>query len=582
MNHIEINHVNLGLIGPVAGGNTGTSRHELLLSYSRSGAPTLKVVAADGCEKLLHSSYDPLQEARGLVDRFTFDGRGMVVVLGLGLGYHVEELAARFPKAELLVIEALPECEQLARRHETVDFTRGRLTCLSGLAPAAALQRVTEKQLLTGMPALALFALPAAVAAFTDYYQPLRETLAASVDLNLSGRLRQRKFREPRRRVLLFDCGYFLTREVAVALAQLGHQVERLHFTAQTPVNELLADLVTRIATFRPDFCLTINHLGFDEEGGIAQFLHSIEMPSASWFVDSPDLIIRGFGRNVSPFSALFVWDRTYLASMRQAGFEEVSYLPLASDPDTFRRFPVGTAQVSRWAAQVGFVGNSMTMPLQDKLDKIHRPLHAVTEKLARRLSKQRTSLQEVFATLETAEQQQFEGLEARERLDAEAAVTWQATLLYRRACIEQLRDFRPVIRGDQGWRTLLDADFTLAPPLDYYRELPFFYNACTVNFNATSLQMGTAVNQRLFDVPVCGGFLLTDHQEALEELFVVGEEVITYRDLAEIPDLVRFYLDNPAAREKVAGHGRERVLRQHTYRHRLQTLIETMQTRYS
>jgi len=558
-------------------------RAKLTLTDSRSGAVTLKAELPDGREKFLHSSYDPLREARDLVGRFTFDGHGMIVVLGLGLGYHVAELAARFPEAELLVIEALPECEQLARQHETVDFNQARLTCLNGLAADAALQqRVTEQQLRSGMPQLAIFELPAAVSAFPDYYRPIRENLSSSVNLNLAGRLRHRKFQGMNRRVLLFDCNYFLTREVAVALEQSGHQVERLHFSAQTPVGQLLASLVSSIATFRPDFCLTINHLGFDEEGVIAQFLCSIEMPSASWFVDSPDLIVKGFTRNVSPFSALFVWDRAYLASMRQAGYETVSYLPLGTDPASFRPFPGSLPAVSRLAAPVGFVGNSMTTPLQEKLDKIRRPLHAVIEKLARRMSRQRIALEEPCATLDVTEQGQFECLGTRERLDFEKAVTWQATLLYRQACIEQLRGFSPVIRGDRGWRMLLNADFVLRPPLDYYRELPYFYNACTVNFNATNLQMGTAVNQRLFDVPACGGFLLTDHQESLEELFNVGEEVITYRDLAEIPDLVRFYLGNPTAREKLAGRGRKRVLSQHTYRHRLQTLIETMQTRYS
>src|ERR1039457_4622270 len=163
---------------PVLSGTGETGHLRLLLENSRSSIPTLKVIARDGGVKLLHSSYDPLREARDLVDRFTFDGHGMLVVLGLGLGYHVAELAARFPEAELLVIEAIPECEQLARQHETVDFKQSRLTCLSGLAPDAALQRVTEQQLQCGMPPLTLFALPAAVAAFPDYYQPIREKLS--------------------------------------------------------------------------------------------------------------------------------------------------------------------------------------------------------------------------------------------------------------------------------------------------------------------------------------------------------------------------------------------------------------------
>ena len=88
-----------------------------------------------------------------------------------------------------------------------------------------------------------------------------------------------------------------------------------------------------------------------------------------------------------------------------------------------------------------------------------------------------------------------------------------------------------------------MNGKFRLGPQLNYYKELPFFYNACTVNFNATSIQMGKAVNQRVFDVPACGAFLLTDHQESVEGLFEVGKEVVTYKDRGEIADLARFYL---------------------------------------
>jgi spore maturation protein CgeB len=92
---------------------------------------------------------------------------------------------------------------------------------------------------------------------------------------------------------------------------------------------------------------------------------------------------------------------------------------------------------------------------------------------------------------------------------------------------------------------------------------------------------MREAVNQRVFDVPACGGFILTDHQHALEELFDVGSEVITYKERGEIRDLAAFYLKNPSARREVARRGRERVLKEHTYAARLKTIIASMKGRY-
>ncbi len=560
---------------------TDTHR-KLQLLDSRTGAATLKAIAEDECEKFIHSCYDPVREAESLVARCTCTGEGIIVVLGLGLGYHVAALAARFPTVTMIVVEALPECVPLARQVGLVDFDEERLTCLAGFNPDDALQEITERQISGGMPPLSLFTLPAAAGAFPDYYRPLQQQLEKSVSVNLAARLRYRKFRDEKRRVLLFDSGYFLTREVATALERSGCEVARLQFSADTPIGPLLARLAGTVATFRPDFCLTINHLGFDEEGIVTRFLESIELPAASWFVDSPELIVKGYGRNASPFTALFVWDTIYLDSMRRVGFDNVSYLPLGTDPELFRPLPSRAPEVARLAADVGFIGNSMTKPVKDKLSVVHPSLHGAVASLARRLSADRMPLEALFTNLASPLRQCLDALEPRERLDFEAAVTWQATLLYRQSCIARLHGFHPVIHGDNGWHTLLDDGFSIAPPLDYYRELPFFYNACTVNFNATNLQMGTAVNQRLFDVPACGGFLVTDHQESVEELFTVGKEIITYRDPTEIPDLIRYYLGHPSARDTVARRGRERVLRQHTYRHRLQALLQRMTDLYA
>ena len=145
-----------------------------------------------------------------------------------------------------------------------------------------------------------------------------------------------------------------------------------------------------------------------------------------------------------------------------------------------------------------------------------------------------------------------FEALTEKEKSVFEAAVLWRGTLLYRLSRLRALEEFRPFVRGDAGWKGLVGGKFRLGGELNYYRELPAFYNACRINFNATSVQMGTAVNQRAFDVPACGAFLLTDRQPSLEALFEAGEEVIAYGGLEEAAELTRFYLRNDAAREAV------------------------------
>jgi hypothetical protein len=62
---------------------------------SKSGPPTLAVRTADGRQVYLHSRYQPLDEARRLIDPIPVEKKMTFYVLGLGLGYHLEALFAR-------------------------------------------------------------------------------------------------------------------------------------------------------------------------------------------------------------------------------------------------------------------------------------------------------------------------------------------------------------------------------------------------------------------------------------------------------------------------------------------------------
>ncbi len=157
-----------------------------------------------------------------------------------------------------------------------------------------------------------------------------------------------------------------------------------------------------------------------------------------------------------------------------------------------------------------------------------------------------------------------------------ETLVTWHSTMTYRLECVKKLLPFRPLIAGDPGWRIILPVPgWRYLPELNYYEDLPGFYPCSAVNFNATSHQMKGAVNQRVFDVPACGGFLITDHRRQMEELFEPGKEVVVYEHPDEIEELVRRWLADEPGRRAVTEAARKRILAEHTYDHRIQTLAD-------
>jgi spore maturation protein CgeB len=267
---------------------------------------------------------------------------------------------------------------------------------------------------------------------------------------------------------------------------------------------------------------------------------------------------------------------------MESAGFEAVHYLPLATDEKIFKPLVGHRRKKGRaFACDVGFVGNSMVEPTEERLSRVDPELHPLVERLAAQYLLRRISFDEQMECMDERDRARVAALPASSRVDLEAAVLWKTTQRYRLHCVEQLSGFDLQVHGDKGWKALLNGKGRLCKPLNYYKELPPFYNHCRLNFNATNLQMGSAVNQRVFDVPACGAFLLTDHQEALGEAFEIGKEVIAFDEVEAIPDLVRFYLNNPGTRETIAAQARKRVLQEHTYKHRLNRVIEEMRSRY-
>ncbi len=395
------------------------------------------------------------------------------------------------------------------------------------------------------------------------------------------------KFRSEKPRILLLTSQYFLIGELQAACARLGVEHLLLDFGAkELDVDGFVSKMLATLTTFKPDFVLTVNHLGVDREGVLAALLDQFDIPLASWFVDNPHLILGTYQNLHGTRTAIFTWDADNLDSLHAMGFGNVFHLPLGADPTRLR--PHRTEPVEAWRAPISFVGNSM---LQKTIKRIEaaRPTTRLIESglmVARAFGESNEPCSGRFMVKNFPElRADFEGLGTPERKQAfETFITWQATLMYRLDCVLRILDFNPLIVGDPGWNELLRErkGWRYHKELSYYDDLPDFYPLSDINFNCTSQQMKGAVNQRVFDVPCCGAFLLTDYRRQMEELFEPGKEIVFYNHPDEIPGLVEIYLERPEKRREVAEAAQKRVLAEHTYDHRMARLMEIMRQTFS
>lgn len=380
--------------------------------------------------------------------------------------------------------------------------------------------------------------------------------------------------------ILLISAKHYLMGELAAGCQALGLRHDYLFLGGISSSAELEEKLRSAVDRLAPDFLLTMNHLGLDREGLVSEFCRRRELPLLSWFVDRPDLFLPQYANLHNPWLAYAVWDADAVRPLADAGFGQVFHLPLAADLGRLKFDPQTPC-----LRDVAFVGNSM---------------HAATEKCWS-LSGQ----PEASRGLWEGVAQGFAGSAARNLSDflisdmpeahalrqrcqprlapvLDSFVYWRATQDYRRRCLQELMPFAPVVAGDEHWRAVLgQGSWICAGPLRYYDELPDFYRSTGINFNTTSMQMKGALNQRVFDVPASGGFVLTDYREQLSWSFEVGREVVCYHEVGEIGDLVRHYLANPSQRLEIASRARARIEKEHSYAHRMAAICAHMKRIY-
>jgi len=74
----------------------------------------------------------------------------------------------------------------------------------------------------------------------------------------------------------------------------------------------------------------------------------------------------------------------------------------------------------------------------------------------------------------------------------------------------------------------------------------------------------------RIFEIPVQGGFELTEYVPSLEDYFNIGDEISCYRDIDEAELLIKYYLSHDKERELIKQNGVKKARNKHTFKNRI------------
>jgi spore maturation protein CgeB len=82
-------------------------------------------------------------------------------------------------------------------------------------------------------------------------------------------------------------------------------------------------------------------------------------------------------------------------------------------------------------------------------------------------------------------------------------------------------------------------------------------------------------IKGRTFEVPACGGFLLTGHADNLQDYYIDGKEIVIFKDKNDMIEKCKYYLSHEKERQAIANAGYERTIKQHSYEKRFKEIFE-------
>lgn len=295
------------------------------------------------------------------------------------------------------------------------------------------------------------------------------------------------------------------------ALKELRVGTDRLDYLENSFLQVVSQAILAKVEAFAPDLVLALAQAPLSRQA--LTRLRRDGVPTAMWFVEDHQLFT--YWKAFAPLYDLFavIQKGDFADKLAAIGQKNVLYLPLAADPSVHRPLELTAAERAQYGSELSFVGAGYPN---------------------RRLA------------------------------------------------------FRQLARYDlRIWGNDWDEERVLAGHLQRggerieTDEVVRIFNASTININLhssvrpdTLVGDGDFVNPRTFELAACGAFQLVDRRSLMDGLFA-PDELALFEDMEGLLAAIEKYRFRADLRTEMAERSRARVLAEHTYAHRMVTLLE-------
>lgn len=367
---------------------------------------------------------------------------------------------------------------------------------------------------------------------------------------------------------------------IMFALTKMGHEIMIYPNSIEELKNneELEHQLETLLKEQKVDFILTIL---FSKE--VARVTNRLELKYVTWCVDSPSF------HAWVPEAAydncyVFYFDyREY--ELKKKTQHTAYYLPLAADIIWSGQLVITDEDIKTHECNMSFVGGLYTENLYNKfIDLFSADISDAFSEIIEKSAlvwdgRNRLHIpQELVQTVRLKYPQIFSPFDMPDEYYMRTCLLGQKLTQVERTLLIDLLAQQYDIHLYTRDTEIVPEGVRRFPAINLLQETPKVYYSSKINLNITLRSIASGIPARVFDIMSVGGFVLSNWQEEIPELFEEGKEIATYKTPEELIDKADYYLRHENERIRIGVNGYRKVKEQHTYEHRLDKIISIIQ----
>ena len=341
---------------------------------------------------------------------------------------------------------------------------------------------------------------------------------------------------------------------------------------------DLCNALVQRIHESNCDFVFSLNFFPVAAKG-----CYECGVKYVSWVYDTPYLLL--YSKHIKyDTNIVLLFDKSLYLEFRKQELNNVFYFPMAAPVDVYDE--IHAENGVKYESDVSFVGSTYQENRQDFYQLIENASPFVKGYLDAVINMQKEVygsffLDKVLKGNVLEELQRIcpipkgeDEWESDEWLYANYFLARKLTGLQRVEILQMLsEDYRLKVYAPEDVEGLNKG--CKCNSVDYVNEMPLVFKNSKINLNMTLRSIQSGIPLRAMDIMGCGGFLLTNYQADFEDYFEAGVDYVYYTDNEDLLCKVAYYLEHDEERKLIARNGYEKVKANHTYRHRIQSILE-------